>query len=120
MEIYVKGKLIRNKKFISKGGEAEVFDIGGGLALKIFKPPDHSDYDLSPLEQKAAGIRIAEHQQKLLNFPKNLSGRIIAPQDLATDKSGKEIIGYIMRFLNGAETMLRYGEAGFRKKSPEI
>ncbi|MEK7130614.1 MAG: hypothetical protein AAB793_03095, partial [Patescibacteria group bacterium] len=103
-------------KFISKGGEAEVFDIGGGLALKIFKPPDHSDYDLSPLEQKAAGIRIAEHQQKLLNFPKNLSGRIIAPQDLATDKSGKEIIGYIMRFLNGAETMLRYGEAGFRKK----
>lgn len=116
MDIYVKGKLIKNQKFISKGGEAEVFDIGQGLALKIFKPPDHPDYDLSPPEQKAAGIRIAEHQQKLPNFPKNLPGRIIAPQDLAIDKAWKNIVGYVMQYLSGAETMLRYGEAGFRKK----
>lgn len=116
MEIYVKGKLIKSVKFIGKGGEAEVFDIGGGAALKIFKPPDHPDYDLSPSEQKAAKIRIAEHQHKLPNFPKNLPGRIIAPQDLAMDKTGKNIAGYAMQYLSGAEIMLRYGEAGFRKK----
>ena len=116
MEIYVKGKRVSSMKFIGKGGEAEVFDIGGGLALKLFKPPDHPDYDLSLPEQKAASRRIAEHQQKLPMFPKNLPERVMAPQDLALDKSGKNIVGYTMRYLAGTETILRYGEAGFRKK----
>ncbi len=89
MEIYVKGKRVSSMKFVNKGGEAEVFDIGEGLALKLFKPPDHPDYDLSPLEQKAARLRLDEHQQKLPKFPKNLPRSVIVPQDLATDKIGK-------------------------------
>ena len=32
---------LSNRNAIGKGGEADVYSIGGGLALKVFKTPDH-------------------------------------------------------------------------------
>lgn len=115
MEIYLKGSRVGVMKFINKGGEADVFDIGNGLALKIFKPPDHPDYAMQPSEKAAAKNRISEHQRKLPAFPRNLPHRVVSPKELATDGNGK-IVGYAMRYLAGAEKLLRYGEPDFRKK----
>ena len=50
MNVYIKGQKIpiHINKSIGKGGEADVFDIGGGRALKLFKTPNHIDYDGNP------------------------------------------------------------------------
>ena len=101
-------------KSIGKGGEADIYDVGGGLALKIFKPPDHPDYEGLPHEQEGARKRIAEHQQKLPSFPSGLPHRIVAPQELAYAQDGS-IVGYTMPFKRGAEVLLRYGEVNFRQ-----
>lgn len=47
MKVLLGGKSIQTKPSasIGKGGEADVFNIGGGRALKIFKPPTHPDFD---------------------------------------------------------------------------
>lgn len=117
MEVYIRGRRIRPKpnQSIGKGGEADVFDIGAGKALKVFKPPNHPDYVNLPYEQQAARQRIAEHQKKLKAFPQNLPARVITPEDLATDKAGNKILGYTMKFLKGAEVLLRYADRGFRQ-----
>ncbi len=117
MEVYLSGKRIRldPSQSIGKGGEADVYDIGGEKALKIFKPPDHLDYKDEPHEQTAARERIAEHQRKLPAFPKGLPSRVIAPEELATGRSGQQILGYSMTFLQGAEVLLRYADKNFRQ-----
>lgn len=117
MHVYVKGTKIRldPAQSIGKGGEADVFDIGGGRALKLFKPPEHPDYQGLPHAQQAARERIAEHQQKLPSFPHGLSPRIIAPEELATDRRGGKIVGYTMRFLSGAEVLMCYADRMFRQ-----
>jgi len=115
MDIYLKGKRIRidPQKSIGKGGEADVFDIGGGRALKIFKPPNHPDLD-KPEEKIKAERKLAEHQKKLPAFPHNLPPAVIAPEELALDQAGK-IAGYAMRYVTGAEVLLRYAEKKFRQ-----
>ncbi|MGI0485448.1 hypothetical protein ACN4EK_08435 [Pantanalinema rosaneae CENA516] len=117
MDVYVNGKKVRAdpKRAIGKGGEADVFDIGHGQALKLFKSPNHPDYQGLPQEQQAARDRLALHQQKLPQFPKPLPDRVVAPQALATDKTGQTILGYTMSLLKGAEVLLKYGERSFRQ-----
>lgn len=101
MEIYLQGKRIQldPSKSIGKGIEADIFLLPNGRALKIFKHPDHPDYQLLPNEQKAAKERIAEHQKKLGAFPRNLPTRVVAPKDVITDKTGQIILGYTMEFI---------------------
>jgi H/ACA ribonucleoprotein complex subunit 3 len=101
-------------KSIGKGGEADIYDIGDGVALKLFKSPDHPDYDGLPHEQEGARKRIAEHQQKLPSFPTNLPPRMVAPRELAYLKDGT-IVGYTLSFVTPAEVLLRYGEVNFRQ-----
>lgn len=115
MDAYINGQKVRldPKHAIGKGGEADIFDIGGGLAAKIFKTPDHPDLLGFPNEQKAARARIAEHQHKLPAFPHGLPGRAVVPRELIRDRSGM-IVGYTMPFISGAEVLLRYGERSFR------
>ncbi|MGA7935359.1 MAG: hypothetical protein WCA35_17550 [Kovacikia sp.] len=117
MDVYVNGKKIRAdpKRAIGKGGEADVFDIGQGKALKLFKQPTHADYRGLPNEQQAARDRLQIQQQKLPQFPRNLPSRVIAPEELAKDKASQIILGYTMPFLNGTEILLRYGERSFRQ-----
>lgn len=117
MDVYVNGKKVRAdpRRAIGKGGEADVFDIGHGQALKLFKPSNHPDYQGLPQEQQAARDRLALHQHKLPQFPQHLPDRVVAPQALATDKPGKTILGYTMPLLKGTEVLLKYGERRFRQ-----
>jgi H/ACA ribonucleoprotein complex subunit 3 len=117
MDVYVNGKKVRAdpKRAIGKGGEADVFDIGRGQALKLFKSPNHPDYQGLPQEQQAARDRLAIHQHKLPQFPRSLPDRVVAPQALAMDKTGQKILGYTMPLLKGTEVLLKYGERSFRQ-----
>ena len=117
MNVYLNGKKIslRPKQSIGKGGEADVFNIGGGQALKLFKPPDHPDYAQNLQEQQAASDRLAQHQQKLRQFPKNLPSRVVQPTALVTDARQQQVLGYTMPLLTGAEVLLRYGQRSFRQ-----
>lgn len=116
-DVYLEGKKLRldPSRALGKGGEADVFDLGDGRALKLFKPPEHPDYSGLAEEQSAARARIAEHQKKLPSFPKMLPGRVVAPQALATDKKGHTVLGYAMRKLDGVEPLRRFGEPAFRR-----
>ena len=118
MEAYIQGKPIKLSpaKAIGKGGEADIYDIGNQQALKLFKPPEHPDFSPFPEQQKAAALRIAEHQQKLPAFPRSLPARVIAPLELATKKDGITIIGYAMPILKKAEALLCYGDKTFRQR----
>lgn len=115
MIVYLNGKKISlsPSKSIGKGGEADVFDIGSNLVVKLFKQPDHPDF-LFQSDKVAARIRIEEHQKKLPAFPKGLPARVICPIDLATNKSGKKILGYSMKFLRGMNVLLKYSDKSFR------
>lgn len=118
MDVYINRKKVRAdpKQAIGKGGEADVFQLDPTTALKLFKPPTHPDYQGLPHEQQAAGDRIQLHQQKLTHFPQNLPSRVIAPTALATDKSGKTILGYTMPLLQNTDALLRYSERSFRQR----
>lgn len=115
-DIYVNGAKIRldPSKSVGKGGEADIYDIGKGLVVKVFKPPNHPDFEGLPNEQQNARERLLVHQKKLRVFPQNLPERVVAPIDLALDQSGK-ILGYTMRFLGKSEVLMRYSERRFRE-----
>ena len=118
MEVYVAGKkiLLDPKKSIGKGGEADIYDIDG-KALKVFKQPNHPDFASSPEERKIAEERLREHNEKLRLFPKNLPSRVIVPEELATNSGGRQILGYTMHLIKGAEVLLRYTDRNFRKNA---
>lgn len=117
MDIYLDGRRIRldPQKSVGKGGEADVYDIGGDTVVKIFKQPNHPDFSLTPMDQQMAKMRIEEHQKKLPAFPKGLPPRVITPTKLVTNQSGKKILGYAMPHLKNAEVLLRYGDKKFRE-----
>ncbi|TYQ28418.1 hypothetical protein PseudUWO311_05720 [Pseudanabaena sp. UWO311] len=116
MEVYLNQKRVKlnPKSAIGKGGEADIYDIGNGKVLKLFKPANHPDYELLPQEQQAATARLALHQQKLRVFPQNLPTRVIKPETLATDKQGTNILGYTMPFLQNTVTLLKYSDRNYR------
>lgn len=117
MEIYLEGKKVRvdPTHALGKGGEADVFDLGNGRALKVFKPPEHPDYQGLPEEQSAARARLDEHQRKLPAFPKVMPARVIVPQTLATDRRGRTVLGYAMRKLDSVEPLRRFSDPAFRR-----
>ena len=116
MEVYINGKRFRldPSDSIGKGGEADVYKLDDQNVVKVFKQPDHPDVIGNPTEEEAARVRIEEHQKKLVQFPKIAKGRVVAPDALATDRSGQRILGYVMRFLKNSEVLLHYSERSFR------
>lgn len=118
MNLVVNGQRfhITPRDAIGKGGEADIYAIGDDLALKLFKLPDHPDLSAFPNQQREAARRLAMHQRKLPAFPLALPDRVIVPIDLATDAQGKQILGYTMRRLPAAESLMRYGEVSFRQQ----
>lgn len=116
VEIFLNKKRVRldPSQSIGKGGEADVYNIGSGKALKIFKPPDHADFEKLPHEQEAARQRIAEHQCKLPAFPPGLPSRVVTPEELAYNRAGQAILGYSMNFLEGGIVLLKYTDINFR------
>ncbi|NPC85685.1 hypothetical protein HPC49_46790, partial [Pyxidicoccus fallax] len=117
MEVWLEGRRVKvdPASALGKGGEADVFDLGDGRALKLFKPPEHPDYTGQPAEQAAARARLDQHQQKLRAFPTGLPGRVVVPQALATDKKQRTVLGYAMRKLDAVEPLRRFGEPSFRR-----
>lgn len=102
-------------KSVGKGGEADVFRIGQGVVLKIYKTPDHPDIvgmlDAYERERAArdAETKILLHQTKLRDIPKNLPERFISPMDLAMDDVQRQwIVGYTMPFINGALDLIQF------------
>src|SRR6266404_154743 len=103
---YINGKRIQlaPRSIIGKGGEADIYDVGSGSVLKLYKRSDDPDYGGNPTAQAGAQQRLAECQTKLPAFPKNLPAQVIAPCDLAySQASGGEIVGFTMPFLSGME-----------------
>lgn len=121
MIVYSRGKQIKPdpKKLLGQGGEAEVFELpssfGPGLAVKIFKPPNHPDFKDNSQERRGAEIRIMEHQKKLPAFPKELPPQVVVPIDLVTDQKGDKILGYTMKIVLNCEVLLKYADIGFRQ-----
>lgn len=116
MDIYIKGQKVKLKpsQSIGKGGEADVFAIGKGKALKIFKSPDHPDLQGSPHAQQAAQLRLQEQQSKLRAFPQNLPDHVVQPIELATDQQEQTILGYTMPLIKETEALLKYSQRSFR------
>lgn len=115
MEVLIHGSRVKtgSLKQIGKGGEADIYDLGSGKVLKLFKPPTHLDYEGDPHEQKGAAERIRTHQRKLKEFPKGLPPHIVVPEELALTSKG-EVAGYVMRGVKGGELLMRFSEKSFR------
>ncbi len=117
MDVYVREKRLRISpaSSIGKGGEADVFDVGGGIALKLWKSSDHPDVKGLPEEERAAAERLLLVQDKMRAFPQSLPERVISPIELAMDKKNATILGYTMRLVSGAESLLSLSEPTRRR-----
>lgn len=117
MNVQVGGRTIRLRasNSIGQGGEAEVYDIGKGVALKIWKPPRHPDFAGDPELMRAAEERIEEQQSKLLAYPRTHPSRILAPIEPAFEPGGSRVAGYTMRLVRPADPIHRLGERPFRQ-----
>lgn len=101
MDAYIDGVKARFEvKPLGVGGEATVYRWNG-KAVKIFHEIDPS-WD----KQKAALWRrlIELKKKKLKSFPTGLPPGVIVPEKLVYD-GRKEIIGYVMPLVSGAEAM---------------
>ena len=118
MQVYLQGQPLQlhPQQVLGKGGEADIFRLGSDRALKLFKPPDHPDYQHQPQAQQAAAQRLAEHQQKLRQFPRVLPARVVQPLELVTDRSGQTILGYTMLLIAPADPLWRYSDRGFHNQ----
>jgi H/ACA ribonucleoprotein complex subunit 3 len=112
--VYIGGKQIRLKatQSVGKGGEADVYDLGNGQVVKLFKQPSHPDF-LTDDERQAAKAKLKEHQNKLPAFPGRLPDRVVVPTQLVTNKAGA-ITGYTMRFLKNTNLLYKYSTRKFR------
>ncbi|HEY2510445.1 MAG TPA: hypothetical protein VGI39_06305 [Polyangiaceae bacterium] len=116
-EVYVEGRrfTLDPSRLVGRGGEAEVFATGDGRALKVFKGPDHPEFAGHEPSRRAAEARLALHQKKLRDFPAGLPAEVVAPRALATDRSGRAVLGYAMELVTGAEPLWKYGDGAFRR-----
>lgn len=117
MDVYIAGKRrrITDSMTIGSGGEADIYALGQGVALKLYKSAAHPDLAAFPSQQQEATRRLAMLQHKLPAFPRPLPVQVVAPQDLATDRQGRRILGYTMPRIEGAEVLWRYGDKSFRQ-----
>lgn len=115
-EVYIDAKRVRldPSAVIGKGGEADIYRWGSN-AVKLYKPPNHPDYQGMPHEQKEAKARIEAHQTKLPAFPKSgMPQGVVVPRQLARDKTDR-IVGYAMPLVPDSEVLLRWTDQTFRQ-----
>ncbi len=114
--IYLGGHRLRldPSQAIGKGGEADIYDLGDGRALKLFKTAAHPDFAGFLDQAKAAEKKIAEHQHKLPAFPKGLPRHVIVSQELAKDQNAR-IVGYAMPLVKGATELALYAHRNGRQ-----
>ncbi|MGB1014863.1 MAG: hypothetical protein ACPG4T_12065, partial [Nannocystaceae bacterium] len=116
--VYVGGKRVRldPAKMLGQGGEAEVYGISKGRALKLFKGPEHPEYAGCTEAQVAAKHRLDLIQRKLPVFPRGLPDVVIKPQELATDRQGTTILGFTMARIDHAQPLHSYTTKAIRKQ----
>jgi len=116
--VRVGGKLVRiaSSQAVGKGGEADIFNLGNGQVLKLYKRPDDADYIGNQTAQHGAWQRIEEQQRKLPAFPRGLPPEVVAPTEVVFDQRGSRIVGYTMPFISGAEVLLRLGDRQYREQ----
>lgn len=103
---------------LGQGGEADVFELDDGRALKVFKTPDHPDVAGVPALEAAALHRLREHEDKLAAFPRALPPHVVRPQELATrTKRGRDVVGYAMAKVDGV-ALASYAEPRWRRDHP--
>jgi len=119
MKVDIGGRSVECKpsSIIGQGGEAVVYDIGKGMAFKLYKLPSHPDFVSDPVGKQIAREKLDEHQMKLPALIKacaGISGRIVAPAELGM-RDGR-VVGYTMPLLSGSTiTMItEYGSPSFR------
>jgi hypothetical protein len=115
--VYLKGRRrqLSPDKAIGKGGEADVYDLGDGTVLKLYKQPNDPDYATNPTAPAAAVQRLQEQQHKLPAFPKGLPTHVVAPIDLAYNGNPGSIVGYTMQYLRNMEVLLAYADQEYRE-----
>ncbi len=116
--VYLNGKRrqLTAKSVVGKGGEADIYDLGGGQVLKLYKQPEDPDYAGQASAQTGARMRLAEYQRKLPAFPRNLPDRVVSPIELAYESPNGQIAGYSMRYLQNMEVLLRLGDRTYREQ----
>ena len=120
-EVEVSGRRVRvdPATAVGKGGEAEVFNLGDGTVLKLWKAEDHPDHASAPdpvHARKAAAARLKEQAKKLpalIARASSLPSSMVAPLAAAFDRTGK-IAGYTMPFLAGGEVIYSFGTRAYR------
>jgi H/ACA ribonucleoprotein complex subunit 3 len=121
-EVFIKGKRLDydSNRVLGKGGEGEVFDLGDGLAFKLYKGPDHPDYAGSDAQQvrdrEGAKHRLVLMQKKLPSYPNLKTDRVIAPKEIVTDGRGA-VVGFTMPILSGAQVLRQLTKAGYRAQT---
>ncbi|MEZ4369022.1 MAG: hypothetical protein R2939_22485, partial [Kofleriaceae bacterium] len=118
MKVYVDGApvAVLAKHRLAQGGEADVFDLGDGRVLKLWKPPTHPDLVGDPLAQAAAAARLDEHQHKLRELPPGLPAQVVTPTALAVaGRRGGRVVGFVMPRVRG-EHLLAWGEPRWRRE----
>lgn len=99
---------------LGQGGEADVYDLGDGRALKLYKRPDHPDVAGDPAREAAAATRLAEIEAKLAAFPRGLPPAFVAPTAPVRASRGRAVVGYVMPKVSGAP-MFQLGEPRHRR-----
>lgn len=122
--IYINNKPLKVSPadLIGEGGEAEVYKVDSNTALKLFKLPDHPTLAGSSQEayalRSAARARILDAQAKLRAVPTALPDALVAPIDLAFDKTStsRQIVGYTMRLIAGGRNLRDLAQKGIRQR----
>lgn len=114
--VYIKGQQVQLKQIIGEGQEAVVYRLNPTLVVKIYRQPNDPQYQGNLQEQQGAKDRLRIIQQKLRNFPKNITPHVIGPVELAYNKN-QEVIGYIMPYIDKAQTLLQYSDKTFRQQA---
>jgi hypothetical protein len=114
--VYVAGQRINLNatSLIAQGGEAEIYSLGGGKVVKVYKQPGHPTLE-TPEARAGAAHRLAHYEPKLRQFPKDLPPSVIAPQDLAyTGPGSRNLAGYTMQHLPNTVVLLWYADPEWR------
>jgi hypothetical protein len=99
---------LRVDHLIGTGGEAEVYDLGDGTALKLYRCARDLDRGDVPERVEQAERRLARIAGKLKIYPRGLPPRVVAPLALATDGTGRRVVGYTMRLVPAAPPLARW------------
>ncbi len=118
-KVVVAGKAIRldPRRIIGVGGEAEVYELPGDMALKLYKAADHPDFVGDPAAQDAARLRLDRAADILRAFPLPgpLSDHTIQPLEPAVDGKGA-VAGYVMRRVPRSVSLASLADPESRKQ----